>query len=49
MINDVCTIICIIISLAIIVYKFGRLSSKVDSNTHRLDRHDEILDKMLDD
>ena len=45
-IETICTIIGTIISLGIILYKIGRLSSKIDSNTHRLDNHDKMLDKM---
>lgn len=45
---DICTIIGTIISLGIIIYKLGRMSSKIDSNTYRLNRHDEHLDKIDD-
>ena len=48
---EVCTIIGTVISLAIILYKIGRITSKVDSNTHRLDKHDsdikDINDKLF--
>lgn len=43
---EICTLIGTIVSILLIVYKLGRLSSKVDSNTHRLDRHDDILDNL---
>ena len=43
---DICTIIGTIISLGVILYKLGRLSSKIDSNTHRLNNHDSILEKL---
>ena len=48
---ETCTIIGTVISLAIILYKIGRITSKVDSNTHRLDKHDsdikDINDKLF--
>ena len=48
---EVCTIIGTVISLAVILYKIGRITSKVDSNTHRLDKHDsdikDINDKLF--
>ena len=48
---EICTIIGTVISLAIILYKIGRITSKVDSNTHRLDKHDtdikDINDKLF--
>lgn len=49
---EICTIIGTVISLGIILYKIGRLSSKIDSNTHRLDKKDDeikdIYDKLYD-
>ena len=45
---DVCTIIGTVISLGIILYKLGRMSSKIDSNTHRLNKHEERLEKLDD-
>ena len=45
---DVCTIIGTVISLGIILYKLGRISSKIDSNTHRLNKHEERLEKLDD-
>jgi hypothetical protein len=42
---EICTIIGTVISLGIILYKIGRLSSKIDSNTHRLDKKDSLLYK----
>ena len=45
---EICTIIGTIISIAIILYKLGRMSSKIDSNTHRLNKHDEVLEKIND-
>ena len=45
---EVCTIIGTIISLAIILYKIGRITSKVDSNTHRLDKHDTDIRDLND-
>jgi len=48
---EVCTIVGTIISLGIILYKIGRITSKVDSNTHRLDKHDldikDLNDKLF--
>ena len=48
---EICTIIGTVISLAVILYKIGRITSKVDSNTHRLDKHDsdikDINDKLF--
>ena len=43
---DICTIIGTVISLGIIIYKLGRMSSKIDSNTYRLNKHEERLEKM---
>ena len=40
---ELCTIIGTVISLGIILYKIGRITSKVDSNTHRLDKHDSDI------
>ena len=45
---DICTIIGTVISLGIIIYKLGRMSSKIDSNTYRLNEHDERLEKLDD-
>ena len=49
---EICTVIGTVISLGIILYKLGRLSSKIDSNTHRLDKKDDdikdIYDKLYD-
>lgn len=45
---DICTIIGTVISLGIIIYKLGRMSSKIDSNTYRLNKHDERLEKLDD-
>lgn len=45
---DVCTIIGTVISLGIIIYKLGRMSSKIDSNTYRLNKHEERLEKLDD-
>ena len=45
---NICTIIGTVISLGIIIYKLGRMSSKIDSNTYRLNKHDERLEKLDD-
>jgi hypothetical protein len=45
---DICTIIGIIISLCAILYKIGRLSSKIDSNTHRLNDYGNRIEKLDD-
>ena len=45
---DICTIIGTIISLGIVIYKLGRMSSKIDSNTYRLNKHEERLEKLDD-
>ena len=45
---DICTLIGTIISLSVILYKLGRMSSKIDSNTHRLNNHEERIDKLDD-
>ena len=45
---ETCTIIGTVISLAIILYKIGRITSKVDSNTHRLDKHDSDIKDLND-
>ena len=45
---EICTIIGTVISLAIILYKIGRITSKVDSNTHRLDKHDSDIKDLND-
>ena len=45
---ETCTLIGTIISLAIILYKIGRITSKVDSNTHRLDKHDQDIKDVND-
>ena len=49
---EICTIIGTAITVGIVLYNLGRLSSKVDSNTHRLNQHDndikDINDKLYD-
>jgi hypothetical protein len=45
---EICTIIGTVISLAVILYKIGRITSKVDSNTHRLDKHDTDIKDLND-
>ena len=45
---DICTIIGTTVSLGIVIYKLGRMSSKIDSNTYRLNKHDERLEKLDD-
>ena len=45
---EICTIIGTVISLAVILYKIGRITSKVDSNTHRLDKHDSDIKDLND-
>lgn len=45
---NICTIIGTIISLSIVIYKLGRMSSKIDSNTYRLNKHEERLEKLDD-
>lgn len=45
---DICTIIGTVISLSIVIYKLGRMSSKIDSNTYRLNEHDNRLEKLND-
>ena len=45
---EMCTIIGTVISLGIILYKIGRITSKVDSDTHRLDKHDTDIKDLND-
>ena len=45
---EVCNIVGTVISLGIILYKIGRITSKVDSNTHRLDKHDTDIRDLND-